>query len=332
MMRLRHMLKRSPSPSEIAELDDDVKVTFAPMDALRDGAGGLDLSLTKPLKEVRSSSYSYFADGDVLLAKVTPCFENGKKALAARLCNGIGFATSEVHVLRPDPKKIDPRFLLYLLSSEDFRADGMRSMTGAGGLRRVSESALLDYRPSIADLLTQRRIADFLDRETARIDQLISKKEQLGQIIDQRRSGMITEAVAGRIGPGASSGQMNGIASTPIRLRFLLQVSPSAREIERVTDADHVTFAPMDALSDGLGGLDATMTRPLGEVAAGSYNYFREGDVLLAKVTPCFENGKKALAGELVNGVGFATSEVHVLRPLPGKLEARFLVYLSHPS
>ncbi|MCL3881029.1 restriction endonuclease subunit S [Marivita sp. GX14005] len=157
-MRLRHLLSVAPSPSEIGEIGDGDEVTFAPMDALQDGLGGLDTSITKPLGEVRSGSYNFFADGDVLLAKVTPCFENGKKALATKLMNGIGFATSEVHVVRPNRSKLDPQFLIYLLSSEDFRAEGLKSMTGAGGLKRVSEKAILNYRLVVTDLPTQKRI------------------------------------------------------------------------------------------------------------------------------------------------------------------------------
>ena len=177
-IRLRHMLRLSPSAKEINGLKPDDDVTFAPMEAIGDGLGGLDASGTKPLIEVQSGSYNYFSDGDVLLAKVTPCFENGKKALASGLTNGVGFATSEVHVLRPDPSKLDERFLFYLLSSEDFRAEGMKSMTGAGGLKRISDGAVLNYRPQITNLAQQKKIAAFLDRETVRIDGLISKKEQ----------------------------------------------------------------------------------------------------------------------------------------------------------
>lgn len=200
MMRLRHMLKLSPSAHEIRGAEPTTEVTFAPMDAIRDGAGGLDLSITKPLSEVQSGSYNYFTNGDVLLAKVTPCFENGKKALAANLNGQIGYATSEVHVLRPDPGKLWAPFLMYLLASENFRAEGMRSMTGAGGLRRVAESAILNYRLAITDLPTQKRIAAFLDRETARIDQLIAKKERLVEVITAKeivvRDTFVTKGVS----------------------------------------------------------------------------------------------------------------------------------------
>ena len=186
MIRLRHVVRISPSPTEINGLDAGAAVTFAPMDALADGLGGLDATQVKPLSEVARGSYNYFREGDILLAKVTPCFENGKKAIAHGLSNGIGFATSEVHVLRPDSCKIDVRFLHYLLCSEDFRANCMKSMTGAGGLRRVSEKAILDWHPKITHLDAQRAIADFLDRETARIDRLIEKKQRLVELLREK--------------------------------------------------------------------------------------------------------------------------------------------------
>jgi len=138
------------------------------MEALADGMGGLDLSLSKPLGEVIDASYSYFAEGDLLLAKVTPCFENGKKAVALGLTNGIGFATSEVHVVRPDARKVERRYLNYLFCSEEFRAAAMATMTGTGGLRRISDRAILDFELPISNLVTQRAVADFLDRELAR--------------------------------------------------------------------------------------------------------------------------------------------------------------------
>lgn len=192
-MRLRNLVRINPSKSEVMHFPATTEVTFAPMEAIADGLGGLDTSLTKPIDEVSGGSYSYFADGDILLAKVTPCFENGKKARAQRLRNGIGFATSEVHVVRPNGAKVDSAFLTYVFSSEDFRAAGMASMTGAGGLRRVSENAILDYRLAITDLPTQRAIADFLDRETARIDRLIEKKERLATLLLERTLSLIDD-------------------------------------------------------------------------------------------------------------------------------------------
>lgn len=195
-MRLRHMAIIGPSTKEVSHISPSDDVTFAPMDSIADGLGGLDTSLTRPFRELSAGSYSYFANGDVLLAKVTPCFENGKKALAQDLTNGVGFATSEVHVVRAIPSKLDSKFLLYLLSSEDFRADGMRSMTGAGGLRRVSDRAILDYRPHVSDPANQKQIADFLDAETARIDALIEQKQRVLVSVADARFSIISRALS----------------------------------------------------------------------------------------------------------------------------------------
>jgi type I restriction enzyme S subunit len=131
----------------------------------------------------------------VLLAKVTPCFENGKKAIALGLTNGIGFATSEVHVIRPDIRRLDRTYLKYLLCSGDFHAAGTASMTGAGGLRRVSEDAIRDFRLPIGDLESQNAIAHFLDRETSRIDQLIGAKEQQIVLLEEEHQAFVTNAV-----------------------------------------------------------------------------------------------------------------------------------------
>ncbi|MDQ0390722.1 restriction endonuclease subunit S [Labrys monachus] len=186
MTRLRFLTRLNPSKTEAGELAGYGNVTFAPMDALADGLGGLDTSLERPADELGDGSYSYFAEGDLLLAKVTPCFENGKKALVTNLPNRIGFATSEVHVIRPDRRKVDPNYLRYLLSSEAFRAAGIASMTGAGGLRRISDDAIKDFQLPITDLATQKAIAAFLDRETARIEKLIAKKERQAAVLAER--------------------------------------------------------------------------------------------------------------------------------------------------
>ena len=194
-MRLRHLVTIGPRPPIGTELHPDADVTFVPMEAIADGLGGLDISQTRPFSEVVSGSYNYFAEGDLLLAKVTPCFENGKKALAQSLSNGIGYATSEVHVIRPGVDRIHPKYLFYLLCSEDFRAGGIASMTGAGGLRRVSDAAVLNYQPSVTNLPTQKAIADFLDRETARIDQLIEKKQRMVEVLGEKLAAQLQYTV-----------------------------------------------------------------------------------------------------------------------------------------
>lgn len=273
-MRLRHLLQVAPSPTEVRHLPDDLEVTFAPMEALSDGLGGLDVSRSKPLSEVAKGSYNYFADGDVLLAKVTPCFENGKKAVAEGLANGIGFATSEVHVLRPDPERIDRSYLRYLLSSEPFRAAGMRSMTGAGGLRRVSEAAIKDFALPTADLDTQKAIADFLDKETARIDQLIEKKQRLVELLGERSRGRLSAVVTG------SSTDVDSMEATGNAFLPLLPAHWKIASLKRLADV-RGGFTLGRKIEEGV----PTSATPYLRVANVQAGYVDLGDVATVEAT-----------------------------------------------
>ena len=117
---------------------------------------------TRTLGEV-SGSYTYFADGDVLLAKITPCFENGKLGIAANLTNGIGFGSSEYIVFRPSPEVTRRNGLYYLLSQESFRAEGAERMSGAVGHKRVAKEFIESYPIPVPPLPEQHRIVAILD-------------------------------------------------------------------------------------------------------------------------------------------------------------------------
>lgn len=110
--RLRFDAMLNPNKSAVALSDDDL-ASFILMNAVGQ-RGGLDTSVTKTVGEVRDG-YTYFADGDICVAKITPCFENGKGALAEELINGTAFGTTELHVLRPC-SRLDPRFCSTSLS------------------------------------------------------------------------------------------------------------------------------------------------------------------------------------------------------------------------
>lgn len=161
--------------------------------------GGLDLTLTKHLAEI-GAGYTYFADGDVIVAKITPCFENGKGALAVGLVNGIAFGTTELHVLRASDA-LDRRYLFYVTDSAAFRRLGEGEMYGAGGQKRVPESFVKNLRHPFPSMLEQRAIATFLDREITRIDSLVAKKERLIELLQERRTTLITRAVTKGLDP-----------------------------------------------------------------------------------------------------------------------------------
>ncbi len=197
--RLRFDARLNPLKSRL-DLSGDTEVSFVPMDAVGE-LGGLALNETRSIEEVYNG-YTYFADGDVVIAKITPCFENGKGALAEGLTNGVAFGTTELHVIRPLPG-LDARFLFYLTVAHDFRSFGEAEMLGAGGQKRVPEEFLKDWRAPLPPLETQQRIASFLDEKTARIDGLIEKKRALLDRLAEKRQALITRAVTKGLNPDA---------------------------------------------------------------------------------------------------------------------------------
>ena len=92
--------------------------------------------IDRPLSELKKGSYTYFAESDIIVAKITPCMENGKCAIAQNLTNGIGFGSSEFHVFRCN-KMVGNRFLFAYLNRESIRKQAAERMTGASGHRRV---------------------------------------------------------------------------------------------------------------------------------------------------------------------------------------------------
>lgn len=159
--------------SEVAELnprltssmEDDTLVSFVPMSAVAAETASTTTGEDRRYKEV-SKGYTPFLNGDLLVAKITPCFENGKIAQTT-LTRRFGFGSTEFHVVRPRPGKADSRYLLHFLRQGNIRRAGERRMTGSAGQRRVPENFLAGLQLALPPLPEQRRIAEVLDRAEA---------------------------------------------------------------------------------------------------------------------------------------------------------------------
>jgi type I restriction enzyme S subunit len=195
--RLRFATRLNPSRNEVL-LPADASISFIPMDAVGE-RGGLKLEDECALEDV-GAGYTYFANGDVVVAKITPCFENGKGALAAGLTNGVALGTTELHVIRAN-KDLDPKFLFYLSISAHFRDIGESEMYGAGGQKRIPDTFIKDFRAALPPKSEQLGMVAFLDRETARIDALIAKKRRLLDMLEEKRLAVITHAVTNGLDP-----------------------------------------------------------------------------------------------------------------------------------
>ena len=198
--RLRFLTQRGLSDDQRQVLASAKQAAFLPMEAIGN-RGELDSSITCAVDDVHNG-YTLFFDGDVLVAKITPCFENGKGALVRGIPNGIGFGTTELHVLRPTPE-IDGRFLYYVTASDNFRGLGEAAMYGAAGQKRVPEDFVREYRVSVPPISSQLAIADYLDRETARLDRLVAEKERILRLLAEKRQSLITRAVTRGLDPDA---------------------------------------------------------------------------------------------------------------------------------
>lgn len=201
--RLRYVAELNPSVRADLLADQAAEVSFLPMEAIGED-GSLNLERTRPVAEVRGG-YTYFEDGDVAFAKVTPCFENGKGALMRGLERGAGFGTSELTVLRPKPGT-NGRYLNYVVQSDKFRQLGVGAMTGAGGLKRVPDEFTRDFETVWPKPADQERIANFLDEQTARIDALIAEKERLQATLAEWLSAELTRICFGLDLPLAGTG------------------------------------------------------------------------------------------------------------------------------
>ena len=191
---MRFLTRRGLSDEQRQVLDNAAQVTFLPMENIGE-QGELNCSTIRDIDDVENG-YTRFFDGDILVAKITPCFENGKGALVRNTLNGVGFGTTELHVLTAGTE-IDARYLYYITASDHFRRLGEAAMFGAAGQKRVPEDFVRDYSFPVPPLPQQSAIAEYLDRETARLDTLLDAKQRLLELLSEKRQAIVTCAVTG---------------------------------------------------------------------------------------------------------------------------------------
>ncbi|MGI8554424.1 MAG: restriction endonuclease subunit S [Dehalococcoidia bacterium] len=166
MVRVSDVTSLNPRRS-VTGLLPETEVSFVPMPAVSELTASIEAPEVRTLRQVQSG-YTPFENGDVLFAKITPCMENGKVALAAGLKNGVGFGSTEFHVLRANGSVL-PRFVYYFVRQPSFRLAARQRMQGAAGQQRVPAEFLASYPIPVPPLYEQRRIVEILDKaETLR--------------------------------------------------------------------------------------------------------------------------------------------------------------------
>lgn len=148
------------NPRRPSYINKDVNYSFVAMPSVGEN-GRVDVSLEKPYAEVYKG-FTYFAENDVLFAKITPCMENGKGGIATGLVNGAGFGSTEFHVLRPIKGISNSSWLYTITTFRKFRSGAAKVMTGTGGQRRVPITYLQDYQISLPPIELQEQFAAFV--------------------------------------------------------------------------------------------------------------------------------------------------------------------------
>lgn len=188
--RMKDICALSPNIKSYSEYEYG---SYLPMEGLR-----LDqIETSDELVSILQGKYTPFEDNDLLVAKVTPCFENGNIAIAKGLTNGVGFGSSEIFVLRAN-KYNNIRFLFYMSLSSKFQDKACATMCGVGGLKRISPLFMKTYIMAIPPSTEQNAIATYLDDKCAKIDTIVSNLDkQISRYGDLKRS-LIDEVITGK--------------------------------------------------------------------------------------------------------------------------------------
>lgn len=183
--KLSEITKINPSKSQVRDLDDNLEVSFVEMASVSED-GYIAHKEDRLLGDVYSGSYKYFRKNDIILAKITPCMENGKCGIATGLTNEIGFGSSEFHVFRVNEEVTSNKFVFAMLNRESVREEAESKMTGSSGHRRVPVSFYKDYSIPVPEVNIQQDLIEEIGKlktkiaaAQAVIDNASQKKQQI---------------------------------------------------------------------------------------------------------------------------------------------------------
>ncbi|UAA37730.1 restriction endonuclease subunit S [Paraneptunicella aestuarii] len=251
-------------------------------------------------------------DGDVIVSTVRTYLEAIAPIVKPpeNMIVSTGFA-----VIRPN-NQIEKRFAAYCLRAKGFIREVVSRSVGIS-YPAINASELVKINVPNLPYQEQQKIANFLDHETAKIDTLIAKQEKLIELLKEKRQAVISHAVTKGLNPDApmKDSGVEWLGEVPEHweiapIKYLIELTPKKSQM-KAKYSDFCNFVPMEKLKQDILILDEQ--RKISSVYDG-YTYFENEDILMAKVTPCFENKNMVVARGLLNGIGFGSSEIYVLR------------------
>ena len=300
VVRLANVVEINPGKTEARSLPPETQVSFVPMEDLLTDRPDFTPTRIRPIGEV-ITGYTCFRDRDVLLAKITPCFENGKAAIAAGLKNGIGFGSTEFYVLRASDQ-ILPEFLYQVVKRQAFRDEGTENMAGTAGQQRVRRDFIEDYEIPLPSLEEQRRIVAEIEGYQKVLDgarQILAGYSPRFEIDPDWPTNALGEAAT--IATGGTPSKAN-VAYWKGNIPW---VSPKDMKTNVILDTeDHVSSEAVEG--------SATRLVPKGTVLC----VVRSG--ILQHTLPVAITGLKVCFNQDINAI----------TPNPKMLDAKFLFYL----
>jgi len=180
------------------DLPEELEVSFVPMRCVEEVTGKVDLSLSRALAQVRKG-YTAFRNGDIIFAKITPCMENGKTAIVDNLRNGIGFGSTEFHVIRLIDKQIPRSLIFFFLVQEGFRRDAQMHMTGSAGQLRVPAGYIQEVSIPLPPLPEQDRIVAKIEELFTRLDASVEALRKIKTQLKRYRQAVLRDAFQGKL-------------------------------------------------------------------------------------------------------------------------------------
>jgi type I restriction enzyme S subunit len=316
---LGHPTVASVNPKTVMQyLSDDDQVSFIPMEAVAEKINGFTHTPRK-LVEVRKG-YSSFQDNDVLWAKITPCMQNGKSAVVSGLINGVGFGSTEFHVIRAHDN-VMPGYLWALLSMPRLLYAAQGTFTGSSGHQRVPASFLNGLLIPVPPLDIQRRLVAELDAARAERDRALAEADRLLTAIDElvRRSLGLSDLPAPgtggyaiRLGTAKNASTISADYFHPERMRALKAIDalPHAPLERLVSFQRDVVTSPGGARYIGLASVSSQSGQltDAAETATGQCFTFEPDDVLYGRLRPYLNKVW------LATFRGVCSTEFHVMR------------------
>lgn len=347
MHELGQLLLVNPSVSYNHITTDDV-ISFVPMESIDEQSG--TIATPKTILYSNIKGFTKFQNGDLLWAKITPCMQNGKSAIARNLVHGVGCGSTEFYVLRPKHNNILIDYIHYILRDKRVIESARNSFGGSSGQQRVSSSYLKSIKIPLPPMDVQRQIVEIYTSaqkaKQAKDEEAKSLLESINtfllEVLDitsnqqYEKKSIFSTTISNLVGQRfdvSSYKEHFEIISNKYpnrKLSSLVKVDPAIK-FSALNKDTTISFIPMECIDEKYGEISEQREISISQIKG--YTKFEEGDLLWAKITPCMQNGKSTIARHLKNGVGCGSTEYYVIRPKTEDLLIDYVyLILRHPE